>query len=232
MSRPGPASRRRHASPPAAGRCRARPAHGAPITVTVLETVSITRAGEAPVRIGSMQQKIVLTLLVAYGGGSVSVDRLAEELWGDRKPTRWLASIRTLANALRRLAGDRSFVYWTGRGYRLHEHPETVRSDIDEFLWLAEEARLALEERRLDDAEEAARRSLAVYGGGPWTTDFWSWGDLAADVYHLLGRALLAKENYLRCVVELSRVPEELGWHDGLRSCLQEAREALATSPA
>lgn len=197
----------------------------------MLETVSITRVGEAPVRIGSMQQKIVLTLLVAYAGRSVSVDRLAEELWGEYRPRRWVASIRTLANALRRVAGDRRFIHWTGRGYRLHEDADVVRTDVEEMVWLADEASVALEEGRLDEAEDAARRALGFYGSGPWTTDCWSWGDLAADAYHLLGRALLAKESYLRCLVELSRAPEELEWHDGLRACLEKARHALAAAP-
>ena len=197
----------------------------------VLETVSITRAGHAPVRIGSLQQKIVLTLLVAHGGRSVSVDRLAEELWGDYRPRRWLASIRTLANTLRRVAGDRDFIHWTGRGYRLHEHLDLVRTDIDEMLSCADAARVALDEGRLDEAEDAARRALSFYGGGPWTTDCWYWGDLAADVYHLLGRVLLAKASYLQCLVDLSRAPEELECHDGIRACLQKARASLAATP-
>ncbi len=209
---------------------RARGPEGAPITVCVLETVSIGRAGRPPVCIGSMQQKTMLTLLVAYDGRSVSVDRLAEELWGDHKPRRWLASIRTLANSLRRVADDRRFIHWTGRGYRLHENLDLVRTDLDEMLWCADEARVALVEGRLDDAEDSARRALACYGNGPWTTDCWYWGDLAADVYHLLGRALLGKESYLRCVVDLSRAPEELDWHDGIRACVQKARDALAAT--
>ena len=213
------------------GRSRTPAPGEAPITVCVLETVSIAPAGQPPVRIGSMQQKIILTLLVAYDGRSVSVDRLAEELWGDFRPRRWLASIRTLANTLRRVAGDRHFIHWTGRGYRLHQDLDLVRTDIDEMLWCADAARVALAEGRLDEAEEAARRALSFYGGGPWTTDCWYWSELAADVYHLLGRVLLAKESYLRCLVELSRAPEELEWHDGLRACRQKARDALAAAP-
>ena len=217
--------------PPQSGRGRLRPLRDAPITVCVLETVSITRAGQAPVRIGSMQQKIVLTLLVAYAGRSVSVDRLAEELWGEYKPRRWVASIRTLANALRRVADDRRFIHWTGRGYRLHEDADMVRTDVEELVWLADEASVALEEGRLDEAEDAARRALDFYGSGPWTTDCWSWGDLAADAYHVLGRALLAKECYVRCLAELSRAPEALEWHDGVRACVEKARNALAAAP-
>lgn len=210
-----------------------RRAAGEPqIRVCVLERVSIARAGDAAVPIGAMQQKVMLTLLVAYAERSVSVDRIGEELWGDHKPRRWLASIRTLANNLRRVAGDRNFIYWTGRGYRLHKDRGVVETDIDHMLWSLDQARAALDEGRLADAKHAARRALSFYGSGPWTTDCWYWSDLAADAYHLLGRALLGEEEYLRCLLELSRAPEELAWHDGVGACLRQARQAMSAAPA
>jgi DNA-binding SARP family transcriptional activator len=202
------------------------------IRVCVLESVWISPAGGTPVAIGSLQQKVMLTLVVAAGGGSVSLDRIADELWGDHRPRRWLAGIRTLANSLRRAAGDRELIYWTGRGYRLHRNAGAVETDVDRMLHHAAEARAALADGRFDDAEGEAMQALSRYGGGPWTTDFWHWGDLAADAYCLLGRALLAQERYLRCIVELSRAPEDLEWHAGVRSCLDSARKALATTAA
>lgn len=202
------------------------------ITVCVFETVSICRPGRTPVPIGALQQKIVLTLLVAHGPRSVSVDRIAEDLWGDDRPKQWLAAIRTLANSLRRAAGDRDFVHWTGRGYRLHRSPAAVRSDLDEMVSSISVARAALAGGRPREAEAAARRALGCYGGGPWTSDCWSWADLAADAYGLLGGALLAQEEYHRCLFELSRAPEELEWHDGVGACLARARRALAAGPA
>ena len=204
----------------------------APIRVTVLDTVTVTPSGGRPASVGSLQQKLLLTLLVGYRNRNVSVDRIAEELWGDDPPRRWLASIRTLANSLRRLAGDREFIRWTGRGYRLHREAARVDSDVDEMLRAIDEAGDALAVLRFDDAERAAKRALAMYGSGPWTTDCWSWGELAAESYHLLGRALLGQQRYLSCLVELGRVPEELEWHDGVRSCLAHARTSVARPPA
>ena len=200
----------------------------APIRVAVLDVVSITPSGGVPVEIGSLQQKLLLTLLVGNGRRDVAVDRIAEELWGEVPPRRWLASIRTLANALRRIARDPEFVHWTGRGYRLHRDPRQVDSDVDDMLRAADEARGAMAQGRFEDAERAARRALRAYGNGPWTTDYWHWHDLAGDCYHLLGRALLARELYVNCLVELSRASEELSWHDGVQSCLAYARAAAA----
>ena len=200
--------------------------------ICVLEAVSIARPGGVAMPIGSMQQKVLLTLLVAYANRSVSVDRIAEEMWGDEKPQRWLASVRTLANSLRRVAGDRDLIHWTGRGYRLHKDTDRVATDVDQMLRAIDEARRFLEGDRFDDAQDAATRALSFYGGGPWTTDCWGWGELAADAYWMLGRALLAKEDYLRCLVELSRAPEELEFHDGLRGCLQRAKQAMLGTSA
>ena len=198
------------------------------IVICVLENVSLTPPGDVLVPIGSLQQKLFLTLLVAYGTRSVPVDLIAEELWGEHRPSRWLASIRTLANSLRRTARDRDFVHWTGRGYRLHKDLDRVSTDVDEMLRSVDEARMALGAGRLDDAEQAARKALSIYGGGPWITDCWHWGDVAADAYYLLGRALLAQQSHLRCIVELSQAPEELRWHDGIRACLARGRAAGA----
>jgi hypothetical protein len=202
----------------------------APIRVCVLERVSVAPSGGASVLIGSLQQKILLTLVVAAGNRSVSLDRIAEELWGEHRPRHWIAAIRTLANSLRRAAGDPELLDWTGRGYRLHRRVGAVETDIERMLRHAAEARAALDEDRFVDAEREAMDALACYGGGPWTTDLWSWGDFAADAYCLLGRALLAQHQYLRCILELSRAPEDLDWHGGLQWCLTTARQAVATA--
>jgi hypothetical protein len=182
------------------------------------------------VPIGSLQQKVFLTLVVAAGNRSVSLDRIAEELWGDHRPRHWLAAIRTLANSLRRAAGDRDLIHWTGRGYTLHRHIGAVETDVERMLQHAADARMALQAHRFDDAERAAEEAITCYGSGPWTTDLWSWGDVAADAYCLLGRALLAQHKYLRCILELSRAPDGLDWHSGLQWCLTTAKQTVATA--
>jgi DNA-binding SARP family transcriptional activator len=201
-----------------------------PLRVCVLESVSVAPLGGPSVPIGPLQQKILLTLVVAAGSRSVSLDRIAEELWGDHRPRHWLAAIRTLANSLRRAAGDHDLIHWTGRGYRLHRHVGAVETDVERMLQHAAKARVALDEHRFRDAEREAREALACYGGGPWTSDLWSWGDFAADAYCVLGRALLAQHQYLRCILELGRASEALDWHGGLQWCLSTARQAVATA--
>lgn len=205
-------------------------ARQAPVRVCVLECVSVAPGGGVSVSIGSLQQKILLTLVVAAGDHSVTLDRIAEELWGDHPPRHWVAAIRTLANSLRRAADDPGLIHWTGRGYRLHRQVGAVETDVDRMIQYATDSRVALEEQRFDDAERAATEALQCYGGGPWTTDLWSWGDLAADAYCLLGRALLAQHQYFRCIHELGRAPDGLDWHGGLQWCLTTARQAVATA--
>lgn len=217
---------------PSLGRCRPRAPRIARLRVSVLETVSITRLDGEPFTIGALQQKVMLTLLVAYANRSVPVDRIADELWGERRPRRWDASIRTLANSLRRTAGDHSLIHWTGRGYRLHRHDDMVETDIDQMTSAIADARVAMHEERLADAERLARRALGYYGTGPWTSDVWCWSDLAADAYVVLGRALLTQGQHLRCLLELSRAPEELNGHEALRSCLRRAEQAVRSGSA
>lgn len=202
-----------------------------PLSVSVFETVTIARPDGVVVTIGSMQQRIMLTLLVAYSGRAVPVDRIADELWAGERPDTWLSAIRTLANSLRRSARDRDFVHWTGRGYRLHKDADRVDSDVDQMVRCTEQAAAALAAGQFDCAEAAARRALRYYGGGPWTTDCWSWSELAAEAYCVLARALLAKGRHVRCLVELSQAPEELEWHEGVAACRERARAAVLAPP-
>lgn len=197
------------------------------VIASVLDDVTLTRADGVVVLVGSLQQKLFLTLLVAFRNRSVPADRVAEELWGEYPPRRWQAAIRTLACSLRTLAGDRRLVHWTGRGYRLHAEDACVDTDVDLIVRLVGQARAALAGGCADEAEQAAKRALTAYGTGPWTTDLWHWGDVAAEAYAILGQALLAGRRPLSCLVELAQVPEELAWHDGVRRCLEQARTAV-----
>ena len=44
------------------------------------------RLGDGPVDLGPRKQRAVLAMLALDAGRTVSVDRLAEGLWGDRLP--------------------------------------------------------------------------------------------------------------------------------------------------
>jgi hypothetical protein len=203
---------------------------GGSVEVRVFEAVSITAGDGTTTAIGSLQQKVLLTLLVAQKGASVGLDDIADELWPNTRPPRWRGCIATLANSLRSAAKDRDFAVATARGYTLHRYPHRVRTDVDELQERVEEARAAEEQERYDLAEESARRAVTCYGSGPWTTDPWGWSDLAADAARVLGVALLRRGAYAACVVELRRVLEFFDWHEGLWACLIYAQHGLGSA--
>jgi hypothetical protein len=200
------------------------------VDVRVFETVVITATDGSTTAIGSLQQKVLLTLLVAQKGASVGLDDIADELWPDVRPPRWRGCIATLANSLRSAAKDRDFAVSTARGYTLHRCPDRVHTDVDELQECVEEARGAEAQGRYDLAEESARRAVTCYGSGPWTTDPWGWSDLAADAARLLGVALLRRGAYAACVVELRRALEFFDWHEGLWACLIYAQHGLGSA--
>lgn len=198
--------------------------------VHVLDVVSV-RAGEGPATvIGSLQQKVLLSLLVAYKGRSVALDTIADELWPDLRPRRWRGCIATLANSLRAVAGDRDLVSSTARGYTLHRRPELVGTDVEELHDCLDRARQAAADGLSNVAETMARRALAVYGVGPWVTDYWGWNEAAAEAARILATALLGRGAAVACIRELSPAMEAFDWHDGLWACLITAHHQLGAT--
>jgi two-component SAPR family response regulator len=199
------------------------------VRVCVLDVVSIRTDDRTPVLIGSLQQKVLLTMLVANKGRSVSLDAIADELWPDLRPRRWRGCIATLANSVRTAAGDRDLVVSTARGYTLHRQTEAVATDVDELREHLDRARQADKQGVADVAEAMAHRALALYGAGPWTTDFWGWNEAAAEAACILGRALLRRGAYVACISELSRALEHIDWHEGVWACLISAHHYLGS---
>ena len=201
----------------------------ATIRVQVLDVVSVA-SDRRSVNIGSLQQKALLTLLVANKGRSVSLDAIVDELWPDARPERWRGCIATLANSLRTAAGDRDFICSTARGYTLHRRAEAVSTDVEELQECLQQAQQAEQDGVHHVAEAMARRAVTIYGSGPWTTDFWGWNEAAAEAARILATALLRRGAHVTCINELSRSMENFDWHDGVWACLIYAHHELGNS--
>lgn len=199
------------------------------LRVRIFDVVSITRSDGA-VTIGSLQQKVFLTLLVANKGRSVSLDAIADELWPDVRPQRWRGCLATLAASLRAAAQDHDLVCSTNRGYTLHIRPDAVSTDVEDLQHCLEQAAEAEEQGRHGAAETHARRALAIYGTGPWITDLWGWNEAAAEAARILATALLRRNANVSCITELSRAMEEFDWHDGLWASLIDAHHRLGST--
>ena len=73
-----------------------------------------------PIALGAPKQRAVLAMLALQVGRPVSVDRLAEGLWGERRPPSAAKMVQLYVSHLRRLvAGNGAEILTRGRGYQL-----------------------------------------------------------------------------------------------------------------
>src|ERR1035437_8703950 len=94
-----------------------------------------------PLALGGAKQRAVLAILLIHRREAVSVDRLVDELWGERPPPTAAQTIRVYVSRLRKTLGDR-VVETQGRGYLLAVGPDRV--DADCFAALVADGRAAL----------------------------------------------------------------------------------------
>ncbi|MFB9908400.1 BTAD domain-containing putative transcriptional regulator [Allokutzneria oryzae] len=135
----------------------------------VLGPLAVWTADGHPVRVPEVKVRALLATLLAHEGRVVSVDRLAEDLWGDRLPGNPANTLQTKVSQLRRTLeqaeeGGRDLVVREAPGYRLLA--DSV--DADQFRALAERARAA------DDPRERAAlfSDAAALWRGPALADF------------------------------------------------------------
>ena len=128
------------------------------------------------VALGAAKQRAVLAMLALSANRALSVDRLAEGLWGEHPPASAAKMVQVYVSQLRKLLGDGAIVT-RGRAYELQLAPGTV--DAERFedalrnpeadaraalrLWrgpaladVAEEPFAAAEIRRLDELRMGA----------------------------------------------------------------------------
>src|SRR3954454_23534924 len=105
-----------------------------------------------PIALGAPKQRAVLAMLALQVGRTVSVDRLAEGLWGERPPPSAAKMVQLYVSQLRRLvAGTGAEIVTRGRGYELRLADGEV--DAVSFERLLQQAR--------------PREALALWRGEP-----------------------------------------------------------------
>ncbi|WP_130342573.1 AfsR/SARP family transcriptional regulator [Herbihabitans rhizosphaerae] len=166
------------------------------LKVRVLGALEVLRSGE-PVRVTSPRQRALLVTLAMAPGRSVSVEALAENVWGEDPPNSVRASLHTLVARLRSALGEDS-IGTAANGYRLDVHPESV--DVARFLRLIEVA-----ERAGDGERDVLADAVALWRGEP----------VGVDAPGLVERYLLAVQR--RADLDLAA-----GRHDGLAAELAD----------
>ncbi len=110
--------------------------------------------------LGSRKGRKLLKILAVAAGQPVSVDRIAEELWGDNQPARPLDQVGVLVSRLRKIFGGDRIARFDG-SYSL----TTDWLDLGELRDLAAEAARSLADGRIGTARAAADAALGLVRG-------------------------------------------------------------------
>jgi predicted ATPase/DNA-binding SARP family transcriptional activator len=142
-------------------------------SLRVLGTVEIRSDGVPRLAAGAARTRRLLALLTLRAGQPVSVDAVAETLWGEDQPDHPAASVQTLVSRLRRLLADTPGVdvLTTAGGYLLAVDDDAL--DVRRFEELAARGARLLDEDPVA-AAEILDEALAL-----WTGD--AFGELAEE---------------------------------------------------
>ena len=152
----------------------------------ILGPLEVVQDGE-PFALGPAQQRALLALLVLHRGELVSLDRLVNDLWGERAPATAGKTVQVYVSHLRKALGAGVIV--TDRsGYRLAAEPERI--DVGQFESLGAEGRRALADGDPIRARERLCSALALWRGEP-LADF-AYEPFAQEAIRRLQEARLA----------------------------------------
>ncbi len=118
---------------------------------------------ERSARLGT-RDRVVLAALAMHPGEVLSVEQLADAIWGEDPPSSWSKNLQGCISRLRKLLGP-DLIETAGQGYRLLVAGDTV--DAEEFTRAAGRARELL---TLDEPERAryvACQALGLWRGRP-----------------------------------------------------------------
>jgi YVTN family beta-propeller protein len=184
----------------------------------ILGPLEVWRCGRA-VPLGGPRQRAVLALLLLEANRVVSLDRLAEDVWGGHPPEGWVTTVQIYISHLRqalepgRVRGAAGEVLVTrNRGYLLRVDGE--RLDAARFQDEFAAGRAALEAGRYTEATETLRGALGL----------WRAGVLADLADYAFTRPEAARLEDLRLTATEARIDADLalGRHDALTAELQQ----------
>jgi YVTN family beta-propeller protein len=193
-----------------------------PIQFRVLGPLQALRDG-APLSLGGAQQRAVLAFLLTERERAVSVDEIADALWGERPPAGYATTIQTYVFRLREVleperakGGPPGVLVTEPGGYRLKIDPEAV--DAARF------------ERRIESGESFVARGLPAEGAADLRRALSLWrgsvlADLAGyDFVARLGRRL--DEVRLRAIESRIDADLALGRHASMIAELNSLAES------
>ncbi len=180
----------------------------------ILGPIEATEDGHL-VTLGAAKQRALLAVLLLHANEVVSSDRIVDQLWGERAPTKAAKSVQVYVSQLRRLLGE-GRLETEGRGYLLRVEPGEL--DADRFQALLEEGREAHEAGAAARAAETLRTALDLWRGTP----------LADVAYEQFAQAEIARLEELRLSALEERIEADLAL--GRHAALVPELESLVRS--
>ena len=154
--------------------------------------------------IRAAQQRLVAALLLLEAGRAVPVERLVDELWGERPPPTAAATVRGYVMRLRRLIGGGAGGPLVTRGLGYELVIEDTDVDARVFAGL-----VASERRDLEDGRPATAAVKLVHGlalwRGPALADVPASPAVTAEAERLAQLRLAALEDWLDVQLHLGR---------------------------
>jgi pimeloyl-ACP methyl ester carboxylesterase/DNA-binding SARP family transcriptional activator len=132
------------------------------VRISLLGPVELRDEDGSGIEVTSRRQRQLLAVLALRRGATVSVDRIAELLWGDEAPTEPSPTVQTNISRLRRLLRHPIEVATAQGGYRLTCPPGAV--DVGHF----EDLVARLRRSAPADGVELAAEALALWRGVPF----------------------------------------------------------------
>ncbi|MET7334491.1 BTAD domain-containing putative transcriptional regulator [Nonomuraea sp. NPDC005650] len=124
-------------------------------------------AGEGRVSMGGARQRVILAMLLLNSGQVISIDRIAEAVWGDRPPPTARRQVVICVSGLRRILAEVSaqeeLIRTTAPGYAFQADPEQL--DLEVAARLAAEARAAQDSGDLAAAARLFQEACGLWRG-------------------------------------------------------------------
>jgi len=155
------------------------------------------------VRLGAAKPRALLGVLLLHANEVVSVDRLVDELWGERPPPTATKLVQGYVHALRKQLDEDTLVT-QAPGYRLRV--DRAALDLLEFQRLTEEARSA----SLENAAKLRRNAVELWRGPPLANVVFQ-GPARHEVGRLAELHLATQIDLLEAELELGRHSELVG---------------------
>jgi len=189
----------------------------------LLGTLEVRRSGK-PLQLGGLRQRALIALLCLRPGAVLTVDELADRLWGEHPPTSVRHMVEVYVSKLRKVVGP-GVLITRPPGYVLEADPNCL--DVTRFELFLTRGREALSQGELETAVAELKQGLDLWRG-PALADFTYESFAQAEIARLDDLRRLAEDEWIEAQLLLGRAEGLVGSIEALvvAEPLRERRHA------